>query len=74
MYKKRSLTKKQYLLIEKYHKGLIEKSNQLYNELLEIEIMPEIERESEKTLTLEELAQIVQKVGDVISEFDQKIK
>ena len=32
--------------IEKYNKNLIEKSNQLYNELLEIEIIPEMEREN----------------------------
>ncbi|OIJ11841.1 DDE transposase [Anaerobacillus alkalilacustris] len=60
--------------IEKYHQGLIEKSNQLYNELLEKEIMPEIERESEEQLTLEELAQVVQKVEDVITNYDKKIE
>ncbi|MEQ6358063.1 transposase, partial [Lysinibacillus sp. M3] len=36
--------------IEKFHGSLIEKSNQLYNELLEKEILPEIERESEDEL------------------------
>ncbi len=60
--------------IDKYHKGLVEKSNQLYDELLEKEIMPEIERESDEELTLEELAQLVQKVDDVISDLDQKIE
>ena len=60
--------------IEKYHQGLIEKSNQLYNELLEKEIVPEMERESEEALSLEELNQIVQKVEDVISEYDKKIE
>ena len=60
--------------IDKYHKSLIEKSNQLYNELFEKEIIPQIERESEEALTLEELAQMVQKVEDVISELDQKIE
>ena len=60
--------------IEKYHKGVIEKSNQLYDELLENEIMPEIERESEEELTPKELAQIVEKVDEVISEYDQKIE
>lgn len=60
--------------IEKYHQGLVEKSNQLYNELLEKEIMPEIERESEEQLTLEELTQMVKKVDDVITEYDQKIE
>ena len=60
--------------IEKYHNGLIEKSNQLYNELLEKEIMPHIERESEEQLTIEELNEIVQNVEDVISEYDKKIE
>ena len=60
--------------IEKYHQSLIEKSNQLYNELLEKEIIPEIERESDEQLSLEELAQMVQKVDDVITEYDQKIE
>ena len=60
--------------IEKYHQSLIEKSNQLYNELLENEIIPEIERESEEQLSLEELAQLVQKVDDVVTEYDQQIE
>jgi transposase len=60
--------------IEKYHQGLIEKSNQLYNELLEKEIIPEIERENEEQLSIEELTQVVQKVDEVISEYDKKIE
>lgn len=60
--------------IEKYHQSLIEKSNQLYDELLEKEIMPEIVRESEEQLTHEELAQMVQKVEDIISDYDNKIE
>ena len=60
--------------IENYHNGLIEKSNQLYNELLEKEIIPQIERESEERLTVEELEEMVQHVDHVISEYDQKIK
>ncbi|NRG46792.1 IS1182 family transposase [Bacillus sp. CRN 9] len=60
--------------IEKYHQSLIEKSNQLYNELLENEIIPEMERESEEQLSSEELAQLVQKVDDVINDYDQQIE
>jgi transposase len=60
--------------IEKYHNGLIEKSNQLYDELLEKEIIPEIERENVEELAIEELAQMVEKVDEVISEYDQKIE
>ena len=60
--------------IEKYHNSLIEKSNQLYDELLEKEIIPEIERESEDELSVKELAQMVQKVDEVVTEYDQKIE
>lgn len=60
--------------IEKYHNSLIEKSNQLYSELLEKEIIPEIERESDEQLSIEELSQIVQKVDDVIKDYDEKVK
>src|SRR5690606_706234 len=60
--------------VEKYNKSLIDKSNQLYNELLEKEIIPEIERESNEELSLEELSQMVQEVDDVITEYDQKIE
>ena len=58
--------------IEKYHNGLIEKSNQLYDELLEKEIIPEIERENGEELAVEELAQMVEKVDEVISAYNQK--
>jgi transposase len=60
--------------IEKYHQSLIEKSNQLYDELLENEIIPEIERENDEQLSLEELAQLVQKVDDVVTEYDKQIE
>ena len=60
--------------IEKYHQSLIEKSNQLYNELLENEIIPEIERETDEQLSLEELAQLVEKVDDVVTEYDKQIE
>jgi hypothetical protein len=60
--------------VEKYNKSLIDKSNQLYNELLEKEIIPEIERESNEELSLEELSQMVQEVDNVINEYDQKIE
>ncbi|UAL45686.1 IS1182 family transposase [Sutcliffiella horikoshii] len=60
--------------IEKYHEGLIEKSNQLYNELLKKEIIPEMERETAEQLTVKELAQLVQKVDEVVTEYDKKIE
>lgn len=60
--------------VVKYHQSLVEKSNQLYEELLEKEIMPEIERESENELSPEELAQMVRKVDEVVSDYDKKIE
>lgn len=39
---------------------------------MEKEIIPEIERENEEELTIGELAQMVQKVDDVICELNQK--
>ena len=60
--------------IEKYHNNLIEKSNQLYNELLKKEIIPEIERECDEQLSVEELTQILQKVDDVVKDYDEKIE
>ncbi|WP_440706253.1 IS1182 family transposase [Heyndrickxia oleronia] len=60
--------------IEKYHHSLIERSNQLYNELLENEIIPEIEREGDEQLSLKELAQLVGKVDNVVAEYDKQIE
>ncbi|MBT2757815.1 IS1182 family transposase [Mesobacillus foraminis] len=60
--------------IEKYQKALIEKSNELYNELLEKEIIPEIERESEEQLSIEDLGQMAQKVDDIVTEYDKRIE
>jgi transposase len=59
--------------IEKYHKNLIEKSNEIYNELLETKIIPEMEHENVEELSVKELEQIAKKVGEVITEYDQKI-
>jgi len=60
--------------IEKYHHNLIEKSNQLYDELLEKEIIPEIERESAEELSVEEMTRIVETVEEVIEDYDEKIE
>ena len=59
---------------EIYHQILIDKSNQLYNELLEKEIIPEMERENEEHLSLEEFTQMVQKVEETIFELDKKVE
>ncbi|MTT33352.1 IS1182 family transposase [Terrilactibacillus sp. BCM23-1] len=60
--------------VEKYSAQLVEKSNQLYDELLEQEIIPEIERESSDELTTEELTKVVEKLEDKIEEYNQKIE
>ena len=59
---------------ERYHQGLIEKSNQLYDTLLEEEIIPTIERENIDELSVSELNEIVQKVDEVVTEYDEKIE
>jgi len=59
--------------IEKYNQALIEKSNQLYNELLENEIIPEIEQDNDEQLSIKELAQLIQKVDEVVTGYDQQI-
>jgi len=45
---------------ERYHSNLVEKSNQMYDELLEKEIIPEIERENEEELSVEEMGEVVE--------------
>ncbi|WP_188386408.1 IS1182 family transposase, partial [Ornithinibacillus halotolerans] len=60
--------------IEKYSANLVEKSNQMYDELLEQEIIPEIERESSDELSTEELQKIVEKLDNTVEEYDKKIE
>ena len=59
--------------VEKHHKNLIEKSNQLYNELLENQIIPEIQQEAQEQLSIGELTQIAEKLEEVIEDYTQKI-
>lgn len=59
---------------ERYHQGLIERSNELYNALLEQEIIPTIARENEEELSVEELKEVAQKVDEVVTEYDEKIE
>ncbi|MDY0404029.1 IS1182 family transposase [Virgibacillus sp. 179-BFC.A HS] len=60
--------------IEKYSASLVEKSNQMYDELLEKEVIPEIERESLDELSIEELEKIVEKLDEKVEEYDKKIE
>ncbi|TFB12752.1 transposase, partial [Filobacillus milosensis] len=59
---------------ENYSAQLIEKSNQMYNELLEQEIIPGIERESSDELSTEELNNIVNQLDEKVNEYDQQIE
>jgi len=59
--------------VEKHHNRLVEKSNQLYSELLEKQIIPEIQREDEEHLSIEELSQIAEKLEEVVEDYTQKI-
>jgi transposase len=60
--------------VEKHHNNLVEKSNQLYNELLEKQIIPELKREDEEQLSIEELTQIAEKLEEVVEDYTQKIE
>ncbi|NIK13487.1 IS1182 family transposase, partial [Alkalibacillus almallahensis] len=58
---------------ENYSKQLVEKSHNMYNELLENEIIPGIERESSDELTTQELQSIAQQLEEQVNDYDQKI-
>ncbi|MFJ7951474.1 IS1182 family transposase, partial [Lysinibacillus sp. NPDC096418] len=60
--------------IERHHINLIEKSNQLYNKLLEDKIIPEINRENDEQLSIEELTQIAQKLDEVVDDYTIKVE
>nr|WP_243855008.1 IS1182 family transposase [Halalkalibacterium halodurans] len=60
--------------VEQYSEKLIEKSNQLYDELLEKEIIPAIERESKEELTVKEMEEVVKKLEETVSEYDKQIE
>ncbi|WP_019779099.1 IS1182 family transposase, partial [Streptococcus sobrinus] len=59
--------------VEKHHNNLVEKSNQLYNELLEKQIIPELQREDEEQLSIEEFTQIAEKLEEVVEDYTEKI-
>lgn len=52
---------------------MVGKSNHLYKELLENQIIPEIKRENEEQLSMEELTQIVENLEEVVDEYTQKV-
>lgn len=59
---------------EKFSTSLIEKSNQMYDELLEDEIIPGIERESSDELSIEELSAIENQLDEKVQVYDQEIE
>src|SRR5699024_4832133 len=59
--------------VERYSSNLIEKSNLMYDELLEKEIIPAIERENEEEHSVKEIETIVEKLDDSIDTYTRKI-
>src|SRR5699024_12688723 len=60
--------------IERYSSSLIEKSNAMYDELLEKEIIPSLERENEEELSVKEIETIVEKLDDTIDTYTKRIE
>ena len=58
--------------MERHHKNLIEKSNELYNELLQNKIIPEIASENEEQLSIEELTKVGQELDEVVAYYLHK--
>ena len=59
--------------VERHHDNLVNKSNQLYDELLEKQIIPELEKENDEQLSIKELTQIAEKLEEVIEDYTQEI-
>ncbi len=60
--------------VERYSAGSVEKSNQLYEELLNQDIIPAIERENLEELSSEELEEVVQELEETVEDFDKRIE
>lgn len=60
--------------VENYEKKLIEKSNSLYDKLLEEAIIPELMKENEEELSVEELTKMLTTVEAEIEEYDKQIQ
>lgn len=59
--------------IEKYHTSLIEKSNELYKQLVEEQVLPAIEKENEEQLSIEELREVASVVERVVDDYTERI-
>ena len=60
--------------IHTYRESLVQKSNELYDELVKNEIIPQIERESSDELSIEELSQIADQLEEKVDELTSKIE
>ena len=60
--------------VNNYQQKLIEKSNKLYDELLEQKIIPELVRENEDELTAEELTTILEAIEEKTKNYDLLIE
>lgn len=60
--------------VERYSASLVEKSNQMYEELLEKEIIPEIERENLEELSTADLSKVVEKLDETIQSYTEAIE
>src|SRR5699024_7071910 len=59
---------------ERYNANLVEKSNRAYEELLEKEIIPAIERENPEEPSAEELETIVEKLDKTIDDYPKRME
>lgn len=60
--------------VERYSESLIKKSNAMYDELIENEVIPEIERENPEQLSIKELSKIEEKLEEKVEEYNEKIE
>ncbi|WP_085505849.1 IS1182 family transposase [Thalassobacillus devorans] len=60
--------------VENYSDKLIEKSNRMYEELVEKEIIPEIERENPEELSVDELSDIAETLDEKVEDLNRKIE
>jgi len=60
--------------VERYSAGLVERSNRMYEQLLEKEIIPEIERESSDELSEDELSSIIGNLNKTVQLYDEEIE
>ena len=58
----------------KYHTSLIEKSNELYDQLVKDQIMPAIEKDNEEQLSIEELKEVASALQTVVDDYTEKLE